>query len=82
MGSSLLCCSALLFFLLFHFRTHPVAFSLVSLFLLRTMLDARVEKFVVWDDRLVVVSRQLFVTRRRVVLFSAVESVGVDAKNR
>lgn len=77
MGCSLLICITLLGIALFYIRHYPVPLSLLSLFLLRTIVDARVERLVVLEDRLVIVSRRLlpFMTRRQVILFSAVESI-------
>lgn len=76
MTGSLLFCTSLLIFTLFHIRHYPIAGTLLSLFLLRTIFDAKVEKIVVLEDRFVIVTRYLlpFMTKREVVLLSAVES--------
>jgi hypothetical protein len=72
MAGSLLLCTSLLVFILFHIRHYPIAGTLLSLFLLRTILDARVEKIVVLEDRFVIITRYLlpFMTKRDVVLLS------------
>lgn len=69
MAVSVVSCTALLAFALLHFGQHPVAFSLLSLFLVRTILDARVERVVVLEDHMVVVSRGVlpWMSKRRVV---------------
>lgn len=70
MSCSLVLCTGALVFALLHFGQHPVAFSLLSLFLVRTILDAKVERVVVLEDRMVVISRRVlpWMTRRQVVL--------------
>lgn len=79
MASSTIFCSAVLLFVLFYIRHYPVTGSLLSLFLLRTMIDAKVEKIIVKEDRFVVVTRRLFpfLTKKQVVLFSTVESIQI-----
>jgi hypothetical protein len=79
MGCSFLFCTALLFFAFLYIRHYPVTVSLLSLFVLRIMIDAKVERLVVMEDRLVIVTRRLlpFMTRRQVVLFSIVESIDI-----
>ena len=69
MGGSLLFCTTLLCFALLYIRHHPVMLSLLSLFLVRTILDANVERFVVLEDRIVIITRHLlpFMSKRRTV---------------
>ena len=77
MACSLLVCTALLAFSLAYIRHYPLTVSLVSLFLLRTIFDAKVEKIIVWEDRVEIVTRYLlpFLTVREMVRFDAVESI-------
>ena len=79
MAGSTLFCTAMLFFILGHIGHYPVAASLLSLFLLRTIIDAKVEKIIVLEDRFVVVTRRLlpFLTKKQVVLFSTIESIHI-----
>lgn len=81
MGCSGLFCTGMLIFILLHIGHYPVAVSLLSLFLVRIMIDARVEKIIVSEDRFVIVTRHLlpWVTKKQVVLFSAVESIDIPA---
>ncbi len=77
MTFSLLTCTALLSFLLIHIRDYPLTASGLSFFLVRTMMDAKIDKIVVFEDRFVVTTHRLlpFMTKNRVVLFSAVDSI-------
>jgi hypothetical protein len=81
MGCSGLFCAALLSWVLAHLGHYPVAGSLLSLFLLRTIIDAKVEKIMVLEDRFVLVTRHLhpWGTKKQVVFFSAVESIHIPA---
>jgi hypothetical protein len=77
MSISVVICTALLIFLLYHIKDHPIVFSLLSLFLLRTILDAKVEKMIVEEDRFVILTRRLlpFMNKQQVYLFEAIESI-------
>jgi hypothetical protein len=81
MGCSGLFCAVLLFWVLAHLGRYPIAGSLLSLFLLRTMIDAKVEKIMVLEDRFVLVTRHLhpWGTKKQEFLFSAVESIHIPA---
>jgi hypothetical protein len=84
MACSLLACTGTLLFIVLHIRHYPVAASLLSLFLLRIIIDAKVEKIIVSEDRLEIVTRRLlpFLTKRQVVLFSAVETFHIPPGRR
>ena len=76
-------CMSMLLFLLLHLRHYPVTVSLLSLFLLRIIVDARVERVIVSEDRFIIVTRHLlpFLNKKRVVLFSAIESIHIPPGN-
>lgn len=77
MASSLLFCTGMIGFLLFHIRSYPITASLCTLVLLRTIIDAKIEKLVVWEDRMAIVTQHSlpFLTQKQTIFFSAVESI-------
>lgn len=71
MAFSILFCTTALVFLLFHISHYPLTISLLSFCLVRTIIDAKIEKVIIWEDRFEIVTRHLFpfLTKRQVVLF-------------
>jgi hypothetical protein len=79
MACSVLFCTVVFAFIVVHIGHYPVAGCIVVLLLLRIMIDAKIERMFVLEDRLLIVTRRAVpgARKKEVVLFSDVESLHI-----